>query len=172
MSRAGAGAPLRFGLFPLGLAGGPDGLAAIARLTATGQPWDLVLAYRDRGRDLDGWERFVADVVAEHGAELEAIQVTGEANLTHVPDAADGAYPGATEAFVRGVRAAIETKRRTGATAAIGFAVVPDFEPATSECWAEVGRLGATEFAGAVDYAGLRSPARRVCRAAGMMSAR
>jgi len=190
---------LRFGLFPLGLAGSPDGVAsgppdefakiaeAVRRLQGDGSPllvrmyvpwtgagssasvlaqvaalvdsavssWDLVLAYRDPAGDVAAWADFVARVVERYGRRLEAIQVTGEANLTSVPAAADGAFPNATEAFVHGVTAASLAKRRYQATAAIGFAVSPEVEPANGSFWPAVAALGGDEVAAAVDYAGL-----------------
>jgi hypothetical protein len=136
---------LTFGVFPLGLAGSPGGVAAgppddidqivravrdlqgdgppllarmyvgwtgaastasaLARVRELAEvPWDLVLCYRDPAGDVGGWAGFAADVVRGHGDQLAAIQVTGEANLTGIPDAADGAFPRADEALVRGVR--------------------------------------------------------------------
>ncbi len=188
---------LTYGVFPLGVAGSPDGVAsgppddfwqieqAVKTLQGDGPPllirmyvaWsgaastetvlgqvqqlaeagvgDMVLAYRDRDADLDRWEEFVARVVTDHGRRLAAIQVTGEANLTHIPDAADGAFPKATEAMVRGVLAAADAKQRAGATAAIGFAVVPEAEFSEHSFWPAVAALGGPRFADAVDYAGL-----------------
>jgi hypothetical protein len=189
---------LRFGMFPFGMAGGPDGLAVgppddldqIARafdelqgagrpllvrtyvvwagaatdeatlaqierfVSAEGVDWDLVLAFRDPAGDAHAFATFVATVVRRFGQALDTIQVTGEANLTHVPAAADGAYPNATEAFVRGLLAAGETKRITDARAAIGFAVTPDIDPSQSAFWPAVAALGG-DLAAAVDYAGL-----------------
>jgi hypothetical protein len=190
--------PLVFGVFPLGLAGSPDGLArgrpddfariaeAAAELRGDGPAvlprmyvsydgpagldralagarrvggsadpaWDLALCYRDPAGNVDGWAGFVGEVVARHGRELAAVQVTGEANLAGFPAAADGAYPRAVEALVRGVAAAAETKRETGATAAIGFAAAFDPDP-EAEFWAELGRLGGAGLVGGLDYAGL-----------------
>jgi hypothetical protein len=189
---------LTFGLFPLGLAGGPDGVAAgppddfdqigraveylegdgppllarmyviwsgtsstasalaqVQQLTAAAVPWDLVLCYRDPAGDVASWAGFTAEVVRGFGQQLAAVQVTGEANLTGIPDAADGAFPRADEALVRGVLAAAAAKRESGATAAIGFAVSPEVNPAGSVFWPVVARLGGPEFAAAVDYAGL-----------------
>jgi hypothetical protein len=130
-------------------------LARVAELGTGRRPWDLVLCYRDADGDIDAWVRFVTQVVAIHGARLAAVQVTGEANLTNVPAAADGAYPRATEALVGGVVAARAAKQSSGATAAIGFAVSPELDPAHSSFWAEVAHLGGSEFGTAVDYAGL-----------------
>jgi hypothetical protein len=189
---------LTFGLFPLGLAGSPDGVAAgppddadqivravqylqgdgppllarmyvnwtgaastagalaqVGQLTGAPVSWDLVLCYRDPAGDVDEWAGFAADVVTGYGHQLAAIQVTGEANLTGIPDAADGAFPRADEALVRGVLAAAAAKRACGATAAVGFAVSPEVNPAGRPFWPAVARLGGPEFAAAADYAGL-----------------
>ena len=187
---------LTFGVFPLGLAGSPDGVAsgapddfdqivramqhlqgdgppllprmyvswtgaastgaALAQVQElAGIPWDLVLSYRDPAGDVAGWAGFAAEVVRGFGQQLAAVQVTGEANLTGIPHAADGAFPRADEALVRGVLAAAAAKRESGATAAVGFAVTPQVNPAGSVFWPAVARLGGPEFAAAVDYAGL-----------------
>jgi hypothetical protein len=191
-------APLVFGVFPLGMAGGPGGVAAgppddfeaigrafrelqgagralvprmyvlwsgadstaavhaqIATLTAAGTPWDLVLCYRDPGGDVPAWAAFVAQVVERHGRRLSAVQVTGEPNLSWAGAAADGAFPGAREAMVRGVLAGAAAKRATGGSAAIGFAVVPEIDPAAGGFWAGVRQDGGSSFAAALDYAGI-----------------
>ncbi len=176
---------LTFGLFPLGLAGGPGGVAAgppddfdqigraveylqgdgppllarmyvswagtastagtlaqVQELAAAPVPWDLVPCYRDPGGDVAGWAGFAADVVTRYGQQLASVQVTGEANLTGIPDAADGAFPRAGEALARGVLAAAAAKLDSGATAAIGFAVSPEVSPASGTFWPAVARLG------------------------------
>jgi hypothetical protein len=51
--------------------------------------------------------------------------------------------------------AASLAKRRYQATAAIGFAVSPEVEPANGSFWPAVAALGGDEVAAAVDYAGL-----------------
>lgn len=109
---------------------------------------------RDPEGDLPAWTEFVAGDVERYGKRLAAIQVTGEANLTTVPAAADGAFPNATEAFVRGLIAAAQAKRRSAASAAIGFAVSPEVHPAEG-FWPAVAELAGGRLAGTVDYAGL-----------------
>lgn len=189
---------LTFGVFPLGVAGSPDGVAAgppddfmkvaeaaielqgdgpmllprmyvswtgprgtgealrqIDALTTQSMPWDLVLCYRDRSGSVAKWAEFAATVVREHGHHLAAVQVTGEANLAGIAAAADGDYPGVRQALVRGVLAAAEAKRASGATAAVGFAVAPEADPAATGFWAEVRNLGGSDFADALDYAGI-----------------
>jgi hypothetical protein len=189
---------LVFGVFPLGMAGGPGGLAVgppddfeaigraitelqgdsnpllprmyvvwtgpestatvnaqVAQLAGIGVPLDLALCYRDPGGDVPAWAAFVQGVVTRHGRELAAVQVTGEPNLTFAGAAADGSFPGARDALVQGVLAGAAAKRETSATAAIGFAVVPDIDPAASGFWTEVRESGGAQFAAAVDYAGI-----------------
>lgn len=191
-------APLTFGLFPLGMAGGPDGLAIgppddfeaigqafaelqgegrvllprmyvvwtgressdvvlgqVDQLASIGVPLDLVLCYRDPGGDVAAWSSLVTQVVTRHGRALAAVQVTGEPNLTWAGGAADGAFPGARDALVRGVLAAATAKREVRATAAIGFAVVPELDPAASGFWPAIRDSGGTAFASALDYAGI-----------------
>jgi hypothetical protein len=114
-----------------------------------------VLCYRDPAGDIDAWESFVARVVSSCGRRLAAIQVTGEANLAGIPAAADGAFPRAAEALVRGVLAAAAARQRSAATAAIGFAVSPEVDPAGGVFWPTVAELGGSRFAAAVEYAGL-----------------
>jgi hypothetical protein len=191
--------PLKFGVFPRGIAGAPGGVAtgrrddaeAIARalleLGGDGPPpmprmyvnwlgrwWnkvalaqvrriaesagpahDLVLCYRDSSGNVEAWARFVARVVRDYGRLLAAIQVTGEANLTAIPDAADGAFPRAAEALVRGVLSAAQAKQATGATAEIGFAAAVEASPDGSGFWSDVRNLGGSDFAAAADYAGI-----------------
>jgi hypothetical protein len=67
-----------------GAASTASALAQVQELA--GIPWDLVLCYRDPAGDVEGWAGFAADVVRGHGHQLAAIQVTGEANLTGIPE--------------------------------------------------------------------------------------
>jgi hypothetical protein len=186
------------GVFPFGLAGGPDGLAigppddfgqiqrllrilqgdgpplltrayvgwsgartsarALAQvddLVTTGLCWDLVLAYRNPGADIQGWTDFVVQVVSRYGAAIAAIQITGEANLTGIPDAGDGSYPGAAEALVHGVTAAAAAKRQGALNVPVGFAVVPERDPAAGSFWPAVAALGGARLPASLDYAGI-----------------
>jgi hypothetical protein len=190
--------PLVFGVFPLGMAGGPDGLAVgppddfdaigaafaelqgdgppllprmyvvwagaastepvlaqVTQLAGIGIPLDLVLCFRDPAGNVAAWTSFVAQVVRQHGDALAAVQVTGEPNLTWAGPAADGAFPHAVGALVQGVLAAAAAKRAAGVAAAIGFAVVPNIDPAADGFWAEVHETGGERFAAALDYAGI-----------------
>ena len=131
-------------------------LAQVRRIAQTpGPPSDLALCYRDKSGDLTAWTRFVTRVVSDYGHRLAAVQVTGEANLTGIPGGVDGAFPRAAEALVHGVLSAAEAKRLTGATAAIGFAAAVEAAPDPAGFWAGVRDLGGSEFAAALDYAGI-----------------
>jgi hypothetical protein len=129
-------------------------LASVNQVASTELAWDLVLCYRDPAGDVDAWSEFVGDVVARHGGRLAAVQVTGEANLKGIPAAADGAFPRAVDALIHGVQAAAEAKRRTAATAAIGFAAAFDPNP-DAEFWVTLGSDGGRGFVDALDYAGV-----------------
>lgn len=131
-------------------------LAQVKRVAeAAGPAHDLVLCYRDSSGNVEAWARFVARVIRDYGRQLAAVQVTGEANLTAIPDAVDGAFPRAAEALVRGVLSAAQAKRAASATAAIGFAAAVEATPDGNGFWSAVRDLGGTDFADAVDYAGI-----------------
>jgi hypothetical protein len=130
-------------------------LSQVARIAAADARWELALCYRDERGDVDAWTSFVARVVAEYGHRLQVVQVTSEANLTGIPSAADGAFPGAAEALVRGVIAATRARADGASSPAIGFAAVPDAGPAEPGFWPALRTLGGEEFAAAVDFAGL-----------------
>jgi hypothetical protein len=145
---------LRFGLFPLGAAGTPEGVAtgpaddleqitaALERLAGRGrgwlvrmyvgwtgaqsmracldhmacwaaQPWDLdmVLCYRDRTANVDGWLTLVSEAVSRWGDRFSTLQITSEADLTSMPGAADGDFPRVADALVRGVLRAATLKQ-------------------------------------------------------------
>lgn len=131
-------------------------LAQVKRVAeAAGPAHDLVLCYRDSSGNVEAWARFVARVIRDYARQLAAVQVTGEANLTAIPDAADGAFPRAAEALVRGVLSAAQAKRAASATAAIGFAAAVEATPDGNGFWSAVRDMGGTDFADAVDYAGI-----------------
>ena len=130
-------------------------LDQITAILSTDLTWDLVLAYRDPGGDVESWCDFVTRVVRDFGTDLAAIQVTGEANLTAIPDAGDGAYPRAIDALAHGVLAAARAKTEVAASADIGFAVVPEADPAIGRFWPTLATLAGPRFGASVDYVGL-----------------
>jgi hypothetical protein len=131
-------------------------LARVAALVESSVPsWDLVLAYRDRNGDVAAWTDFVARVVDRHGRQLEAIQVTGEANLTSVPAACRRRLSRRCRSFRarRPGRCLSQAPKRGDGCDWV--AVSPEVEPAKSPFWQTVAASGGHEIAAAVDYAGL-----------------
>jgi hypothetical protein len=84
-----------------------------------------------------------------------SIGITNEANLLDVPFAPDGAYPGALEAMVDGVLAAVQAKASMGATAALGFATASDTTTTAASFWQRVARRNGEMLSSAIDFAGL-----------------
>lgn len=121
------------------------------------QPWDLdmVLCYRDRTGDIDGWLTLVAEAVSRWGDRFATLQITSEADLTGMPGSCDGDFPRVAEALVRGVLRAAAIKRDLGASVEIGFAVTSDPRPDRSFLWPQVRQLGGQDFPTALDYVGI-----------------
>ncbi|MCL2394109.1 MAG: hypothetical protein FWC87_05405 [Acidimicrobiaceae bacterium] len=121
------------------------------------QPWDLdmVLCYRDRTANVDGWLTLVSETISRWGGRFSTLQITSEADLTSMPGAADGDFPRVAEALVRGMLRAATLKRELGATVEVGFAVTFDPHPGECSLWPQVRQLGGQDFPAAVDYAGI-----------------
>jgi hypothetical protein len=113
---------------------------------------DLVLCFREPGRDLDGWLEFIRAQVRRHAACLATLQITEEAN--HAGPGGDGGFPAARQALVEGVIAAKHEVSRLGLPARIGCNSTAIFDPA-QQFWTDLGRRGGDEFRSALDYAGL-----------------
>ncbi len=92
-------------------------------------------------------------MVQRYGEQLDALQVTGEANLTNVPASADGSQPNARNALVQGVLAARRAADAAQAPVKIGFATVPCFDP-SDDFWPSLANMGNGSFAAALDYVG------------------
>ena len=141
----------------------PEWLASqIAAYTADGFHVELVLAYRPKGAvaDVAGFAAFVRARVRQLGGnpEVTDLQVTNEANVDGAPNAADGAYPGARTALVRGVVAARDEARSRGAQhLRIGFNWAYQLGRAEREFFSSLRRIGGRRFASAVDWVGLDS---------------
>ena len=139
----------------------PPWLAAqIADHTADHFRVELVLAYRpdDPAGDVPGFTDFVRtrvrQLASNHG--VAHLQVTNEANVAGAPNAADGAYPGARNALVRGVIAAKREARRSGrADLQIGFNWAYQRGAAEAAFFSSLRALGGSAFADAVDWVGL-----------------
>jgi hypothetical protein len=134
----------------------PDVQAGVARSYLA----EVVLRYRPyAGMDEDAavaaFEEYVRASVRHYAAmpRVVALQVTNEANILNAPDAADGAYPGASRALVRGVIAGRDEALRAGrGDLSIGFNVASGARPAF---WRTLRRLGGRSFARAVGWVGV-----------------
>ncbi|MCA1697562.1 MAG: hypothetical protein LC790_01100 [Actinobacteria bacterium] len=137
----------------------------IAAYTAAGLQVELVVRYKpaaaDAGSAPSAFATYVRGIVRRYGpnARFVSLQVTNEANIPGAPDAADGAFAGATKAVVKGVIAAKDQARNAGyGQLRIGFSWAYDERPGSgSEFWATLARLGGRAFADAVDWVGLDS---------------
>jgi hypothetical protein len=139
----------------------PPWLASeIAGYTADGFRVELVLAYRpaDRSGDVDGFTDFVRARVRQLAGDpgVAILQVTNEANVSGAPDAADGAYPGARDALVRGVIAAKDEARRRGRPGLrIGFNWAYQRGAAEAAFFSSLRARGGSALAAAVDWVGV-----------------
>jgi hypothetical protein len=139
----------------------PPWLASqIADYTANRFQIELVLAYRpaNPSGDVAGFTDFVRARVRELAANAGVVhvQVTNEANVGGAPNAADGAYPGARDALVRGVIAAKDEARRAGrAGPQIGFNWAYQRGPAEAAFFSSLRAAGGRAFAEAVDWVGI-----------------
>jgi hypothetical protein len=121
---------------------------------------ELVLAYRpaDRSGDVAGFTDFVRARVRQLASNpgVAILQVTNEANVVGAPDAADGAYPGARDALVRGVIAAKDEARRLGRGGLrIGFNWAYQRGAAEAAFFSALRVAGGSAFADAVDWVGV-----------------
>jgi hypothetical protein len=137
-----------------------DAETTTAYYAARGMRVEWVLRYRPASApDVDGYVAFVREAVRRLGARpsVTAIQVTNEANLTFAPDAADGAYSGASDALVQGVIAARDEASSLGLIdLGIGFNWFYRTDPASEQSfWSGLGAKGGAAFAESVDWVGL-----------------
>jgi hypothetical protein len=134
----------------------------IAAYTADGFDVELVLTYRPKRPtgDVAGFARFVRSRVRQLGGNphVTHLQVTNEANVDGAPNAADGAYPGARTALVRGVIAAADEARSHGVQQLrIGFNWAYQLGRSERAFFSSLWRIGGKRFATAVDWVGLDS---------------
>jgi hypothetical protein len=139
----------------------PAGLAReIADYTADRFQVELVLAYRpaDASGDVAGFTKFVRARVRQLASNRRVVhvQVTNEANVAGAPNAADGAYPGARDALVRGVIAAKDEALRAGRTdLQFGFSWAYQRDAAEAPFFSSLRSAGGKQFANAVDWVGV-----------------
>jgi hypothetical protein len=84
------------------------------------------------------------------------VQVTNEANVAGAPNAADGAYPGARDALVRGVIAAKDAARAAGRPQLqVGFNWAYQRGSAEADFFSSLRAAGGQAFEHAVDWVGV-----------------
>lgn len=131
----------------------------IAGYSAAGLRIELVLRYRpSAGADVAGFSAFVRQRVAQLGPnrQVVSLQIANEANVAGAPDAADGAYAGASAALVQGVIAAKREARRLGhEQLAIGFNVADEAPARALPFFLGLRQLGGRTFARSVDWVGI-----------------
>ncbi|MEU7855505.1 hypothetical protein [Nonomuraea sp. NPDC049141] len=88
----------------------------------------------------------------DEGARLASLQICEEPNA-NLP-VLDGSMPNVHQALVQGVIAAKEEARARGHDLAVGFNVVPTFNPADT-FWNDLGAVADDRFHQALDYVGL-----------------
>jgi hypothetical protein len=136
----------------------PEGLGAeISGYADAGFQVELVLRYRPAAAegDVDGFADFVRARVRQlAGRGVRSLQVTNEVNVPGAPDAADGAYPGAADALVRGVIAA-SSEAGQGARLKVGFNWAYQRGRNESAFFSRLGAVGGRPFARAVDWVGI-----------------
>ena len=109
--------------------------------------------------DIAAWTDFVREVVRRFGPNRRviALQVANEVNLTFSPDSSDGAYDGARDALIEGVKAAHEEVLAGGYDQLeIGFNWFYRTDPSNERSfWEYLRDHGGPEFVEAVDWVGL-----------------
>ncbi len=114
---------------------------------------NLVLQYQSQIYNLNDWIETIKLVLDKYAKHLEAIQITEEPNLYHVP-VIDGCMPHVREALVNG---AIEAKKyivSKNLNVKVGFNAVPNFNP-TGDFWEAIYNLGGEKFVESLDFVGL-----------------
>jgi hypothetical protein len=130
--------------------------------TKRGYLVELQLRYHptpEQEGDIPAWTEFVREVVRRFGPNRRviALQVTNEVNLTFSPDSSDGAYEGARDALIEGVKAAHAEALAGGyGQLEIGFNWFYRTDPANERSfWEYLRDHGGPEFLAAVDWVGL-----------------
>ena len=137
-------------------------LALADRYTRAGYLVELQLRYHPNAEqegDIPAWTAFVREVVDRFGPNprVVAIQVTNEVNLAISPDSSDGAFEGARDALIEGVKAAKdEVSRRGFRQLEIGFNWAYRGAPGDeSSFWGYLRDHGGKDFVAALDWVGV-----------------
>ncbi|HEX3102562.1 MAG TPA: hypothetical protein VHQ01_12245, partial [Pyrinomonadaceae bacterium] len=131
-----------------------DILGQIGLLLQIPVDWDMVLCFRSPSSDVSSWLDLIRTIISRHGAQLNTLQITNEANLVNVPGAGDGYFAAASEALVKGVIAARQAIDKTVHVTEIGFSAVPALH-SSADFWKDLKRFGGEKFCHALDYVGI-----------------
>lgn len=124
------------------------------RYVNAGRRLDLVAQFQSPSGDVDGYCRFVGNLLGHYRESLATVQVGEEPNVVDNP-VLDGAYPDILDAVVAGVRTAREHARRLGLDGLqVGINTTPLFGP-SERFLADLAAVGGPSFVGALDYLGL-----------------
>jgi hypothetical protein len=113
---------------------------------------DLVVCFREPGRDLRGWRSYLCQVVDRFGDRLAKLQVAEKPN--HAGPGGDGAMPAVRAAVVEGLVAASQHIRATGSSIQVGCNSTL-IAPHADDHWSELVRLGGGDFIAGLGYVGL-----------------
>jgi hypothetical protein len=128
--------------------------AGFDRLLVHGRMLDLVAVYHSASGDVEGYCRFLGELIARYGPRISRLQVCEEPNVTDNP-ILDGYYPRVADAIVTGVTVAKHRARRLGHThIQVGCNTTPLLGPA-SGFLAHLVRAGGERFIHDLDYLGL-----------------
>lgn len=127
--------------------------ADVAFWEAKGYRLTLTIAYRTTENLVEGYARFVSDVLTAVGPHIERVYVTNEANLPGSPGTSDGSSPGVLGALIAGVVAADTTATSLNLQTQIGFKVAATIldEP----FWDGLAAGATPQFRAAIDIVGV-----------------
>ncbi len=136
---------------------GRTDIAAPARgelYAVNGRLLDLVLQYRSRSGDVEGYAEFVRNAIQRYGAITRTVQITEEPNVTGNA-MLDGDYPDVLRAIMAGVQAANgEASRRGFGHLRIGANTTPLFGPSAG-FYMELVKVGGAALIDGLHYLGL-----------------
>src|SRR3954452_16116049 len=124
------------------------------RYAVNGRLLDLVLQYRSRSGDIEGYAEFVRNAIERYGAITRTVQITEEPNVTGNATL-DGDYPDVLRAIMAGVQAANrEASRLRFGHLRIGTNTTPLFGPSAG-FYMELVKLGGAALVDGLHYIGL-----------------
>jgi hypothetical protein len=134
----------------------------VARYTGAGFDVELQVRYHPpsgQAGDISAWVSYVRHVVDSFGANprVVAMTITNEVNVTVSPNTSDGAYSGAQDALIAGIKAAhAEAQRKGFRQLQFGFTYAYRFSPqGNASFFCYLGRHGGPAFERALGFVGV-----------------